>query len=280
MFSEIALKVYVAKKIGLIKSNADFWKNFSNKEVFETLSLNTSREQELLEAANFDLICAFDDNFPKTFGNIKLSEKPFLFAYRGDIELLSDISKNVAVIGVREPTKEIIEREEKIVQFLVDNGQVLVSGLAIGCDTVAHCVAVNKQRPTIAFLPSTLQNIYPGQNVRLAEKIVASGGLVVSEYFCEPKDRFEAVKRFIERDRLQAMFSKAVILIASYRYGEGDSGSRHAMQKAKEYQSRLRFVMFNGETDKNQPTFGLNEDLLKEKDVMKTTKKTLKEILK
>jgi len=53
--------------------------------------------------------------------------------------------------------------------------------------------------------------------------------------------------------------SKAVILIASYRKGEGDSGSRHAFEKAKEY-DKERLVMFNEKTDKNLPIFGLNKD--------------------
>lgn len=52
-----------------------------------------------------------------------------------------------------------------------------------------------------------------------------------------------------------------IILIASHRQGEGDSGSRHAMQKAKEF-GRNRYVMFNKKTDSNNSLFGLNEDLL------------------
>ena len=56
-------------------------------------------------------------------------------------------------------------------------------------------------------------------------------------------------KRFIERDRLQALFSSSIILTASYAMNEGDSGSRHAMNKAKNY-SKNRYVMF---CEKNRP---------------------------
>ena len=88
-----------------------------------------------------------------------------------------------------------------------------------------------------------------------------SGGLVVTEYVTEPKSYKEKIARFIERDRLQAMFSRAVVLIASHVKGEGDSGSRHAMQKATEYDV-LRYVMYNEHTDNAAPIFALNREEL------------------
>lgn len=57
------------------------------------------------------------------------------------------------------------------------------------------------------------------------------------------------------------MFSKTIILISSYRKGEGDSGSRHAMEAAKKY-GIDRFVMFNKATDHYNIKFGLNKDLI------------------
>ena len=57
---------------------------------------------------------------------------------------------------------------------------------------------------------------------------------------------------------MQALYSKAVVLIASFRKGEGDSGSRHAFEKAKDYGKR-RLVMYR-ETDANELIFGLNKD--------------------
>ena len=57
---------------------------------------------------------------------------------------------------------------------------------------------------------------------------------------------------------MQALYSKAVVLIASFRRGEGDSGSRYAFEKAKEY-GKKRLVMYR-ESDSNDLTFGLNKD--------------------
>lgn len=207
-------------------------------------------------------ISARDEGFPRPDLSLCVSEAPSLFAYRGDLSLLRDIRKNVAVIGVLNPTKEIEARERKAVRMLVESGFSIVSGLARGCDAIAHTECLACGGKTIAFLPTTLQNIYPRENAKLADEIAERGGLVVTEYLSEAASRGERIGRFLARDRLQAMFSFAVILIASYRKGEGDSGSRHAMEKAKQY-GRARYAMYR-EEDEGDPRFGLNRLVLGE----------------
>lgn len=155
---------------------------------------------------------------------------------------------------------------------------MIVSGLARGCDTVAHKTCLSSGGKTVAILPTAFDDLYPKENEKLASAIIESGGLVITEYVNKPRNKYEGIKRFIERDRLQAMFSKVVILIASFRQGQGDSGSRHAMQKAKEY-GKFRYVMFNQITDANKEIFGLNQDLLND-NVIVLTEKTIKEITK
>lgn len=260
MYSQLALKLYALKREGIIKSNTHFWREFSCGDL-ETMDVDTTPYESELNKKGISLICVYDESFPSIPNPLKNSEKPFLFAYKGDIALLEDKSKNIAVVGVLTPTQEIIERERKIVEGIIKKGFCIVSGLANGCDTVAHEECLLQNGKTVAFLPTTLDNIYPKQNVNLADRIVKSGGLVITEYITEPQNRFEGVKRFIERDRLQAMFAKGIILIASYLQGRGDSGSRHAMQKAKEYGAG-RFVMYNEDSDSVDPMFGLNRQLL------------------
>jgi DNA processing protein len=210
-------------------------------------------------------ICCWDDDFPVINPLVKLSEKPTLLFYRGDISLLSDISKNIGVIGLIDPDSDIIKREQSIISEIYKQHResVIVSGLALGCDTVAHYSAIDCTGKTIAILPSTLTKIYPAKNKELAENIVNSGGLLITEYINEPMQRFEVIKRFIDRDRLQAMFSSAIILIASYaeRDKPKDSGARHAMEAAKKY-GLNRYVMYNQNTDGQNQMFNLNRDLL------------------
>ena len=258
MNSNISLKLYNLIKTGVIKSNAHFWKSFYNEDYINTLPCDLHAIKQELEGKGINVISVFDNTFPVVGVKLKNSERPFFFAYRGDITLLNNVDKNVAVIGVLTATNEIVEREEKVVKSFTEKGYNIVSGLAKGCDTVAHIESIKNNARTIVFLPSTIENIYPKENISLAKEIINSGGLVVSEYVSEPKNKYENVKRFIERDRLQALYSKAVVLIASYRKGEGDSGSRHAFEKAKDY-GKKRLVMYR-ESDFNDLTFGLNKD--------------------
>lgn len=206
-----------------------------------------------------------DPNFPKITGNVKPSDRPVILFYKGDISLISNIEKNVAVIGVLNPTEDIIRRERRIIDSLVDLDCTIVSGLALGCDSTAHQQTLDRGGKTVAILPGTLSDIIPASNKAMANDIVIKNGLLVSEYFQKPKSKYDMIGRFVERDRLQAMFSKAIVLSASYaQNNEGnDSGSRHAMSKAKEY-GRSRYVMYNIETDVDNKMFDLSRQLLKE----------------
>ena len=258
MNSNTSLKLYNLIKTGVIKTNAHFWKSFYNEDYINTFPCDSQAIKQELEGKGINVISVFDENFPSVNVKLKNSEKPFFFAYKGDITLLNNVDKNVAVVGVLTPTNEIVDRECKVVKGLTGKGFNIVSGLAKGCDTVAHIESVKNNAKTVAFLPSTIEKTYPKENIDLANEIVNNGGLIISEYVIEPKNKYESVKRFIERDRLQALYSKAVILIASFRKGEGDSGSHHAFEKAKEY-GKKRLVIYR-ESDSNDLTFGLNKD--------------------
>ncbi len=212
---------------------------------------------DLSESAD-GIISAFDNEFPQIFHTVKKDvDKPYLLFYKGDISLLENIQRNVAVIGLLNPEGNIVERESVAVRKLVEAGMNIVSGLAKGCDTVAHRACLEAYGKTIAILPSPLAQIFPAENRELACEIADNGGLLVSEYYKKPASKFEATKRFIDRDRLQAMFSKAILLSASYSEGKGDSGSRHAMGKAEEY-GLFRTMLYDENADKDNPQFGLN----------------------
>ena len=99
----------------------------------------------------------------------------------------------------------------------------------------------------------------------MANEIVEKGGLLVSEYYGEPKGRNDMVSRFVLRDRLQAMFSDGILLSASYAANKlgNDSGSRHAMAKAKEYGIK-RAVIYNDFKHRDNPMYDLNRQILSE----------------
>ena len=224
--------------------------------LYHTMSIEVS-ELDWMDGA----ICCFDDEFPVIPQNIPLRDKPYLLFYKGDISLLKRINQNVAVIGYTTPTEDIQERERNIVQYLVQEQQCIVSGLAKGCDGVAHTACMEAGGKTIAILPTPLNAIYPAAHKEMVRQIIETGGLVITEYYQAPRGRQEAISRFIERDRLQAMFTKAVVLVASYEGRDGDSGSRHAMYKAYEY-GHVTCAMYNGAIDKDKKEMKLNRTLL------------------
>jgi DNA processing protein len=206
-----------------------------------------------------------DDDFPAHRGSVKNSERPIFLFYRGDLSLLSTKSNNIAVIGLLNPTQEIEAIERKLVANLVANGAVIVSGLALGCDTIAHLQALDSKGKTVAILPSPLNDIMPAKNKDLAKDIVASGGLLISEYLTAPKSKMELSGRYQERDRLQALFSNSIVLSASYAKNNigNDSGSRLAMGYAKDY-SIPRAVIYDEKQHLNNPMFDLNRQLISE----------------
>lgn len=257
----LTLKLFSAIRQGVIKSSKDFWNNFGTRESLEKLEIDTSQDEKYLKENDLHIVSIFDDELSYFVGTINKTDIPILLVCKGDTSLIKDISKNVAVVGTLNPSEDIKNGEQQFVQSLLQNEKVIVSGLAKGCDTIAHETCLKCGGKTIAILPTTINNIYPKENLKLADEIVKNGGLVLTEYVTEPATKFERINRFIARDRLQALFCKDIILIASHRQGEGDSGSRHAMSKAKKYE-RNRYVMFNKTKDHANPQFGLNEDLI------------------
>jgi len=302
--SETARFLWAAQECVIIKNDKEHRLIADNKQLDNLLkehgdSIERVKEyllgcddfQKTLEKINFynknaendgqdiGCICKFDDDFPllKPFTKDDKIPRPYLLFYKGDVSLLKDINHNIAVIGVINPSPEVIQREKKIIYQLCDE-LVILSGLAKGCDTVAHETCLEVSGKTIAILPTPVTGpIYPAINNRLATEIVEKGGLLLSEYYTETNDKYEKINRMITRDRLQAMFAKAIILIASYNDRKlGDFGARHAMETARKY-GVDRYVMYNSDTDKDNTQFGYNRDLY-ENGVKNITVHTINEI--
>lgn len=234
------------------------------------------------------IVAIGDKDFPKYRGNVKDSERPIFLFYKGDLSLLDIQNSNITVIGLLNPDEAIESREQKIVSEIVKRGVTIVSGLAFGCDSIAHKQALIGGK-TIAVLPSPLNNIMPAKNKSLAFEIVEEGGLLITEYFDEHKSAMDLSSRYKDRDRLQALFCDTIILAASYAQDSAqrwkifdqklDSGARLAMGFAKDY-NIPRAVMFDQNIDLNNPMFDLNRQLITEqKDVTILTQKTLEEII-
>ena len=211
------------------------------------------------------LVAIGDADFPSMRGTIKPADKPFALFYKGDISLLNKNNLNIAVIGVLNPDDKIELTESMVTTEILKHNATIISGLALGCDSIAHKTALERGGKKIAILPSTLDNISPKENIELAERIVEEGGLLISEYYEAPKSRNDMISRFVVRDRLQALFSDAVLLAASYAPNNlgNDCGSRHAMEKAKVYGIK-RGVIYNESKHRNIAMYDLNRQILAE----------------
>ena len=224
---------------------------------------------QLDQSAGFvdGVIALGDSNFPSCRGKVKNSEKPVVLFYRGDLRLLEEQNKNVAVIGLLNPDEDTEAFEKRVVTSLVSHGVTIVSGLALGCDSIAHKQAIISGGKTVAILPSTIADILPQSNKGLAEEIVEHDGLLISEYYERVNSKMELSSRYLERDRLQALFCDCVILSASYTENNlgNDSGSRHAMKYALSY-SIPRAIMYDPKVNVDNPKYDLNRQLIREDD--------------
>lgn len=236
---------------------------------FEERREAVGREILKLEG-HLDGIVALGDNlFPPYRGEVKNSDRPVVIFYRGNLNLLNSENKNIAVIGLLTPDAQIEMIEQEVVAKLVKNGATIISGLALGCDSIAHRQALCSNGKTVAILPSSLNNIIPATNKELAAEIVDHGGLLITEYYNAAKSKMELSSRYQERDRLQALFSDCVVLTASYSKTdtEKDSGSRLAMEYALKY-SIPRAVIYDSNSDMNNPMYNLNRQLIqKEREI-------------
>lgn len=181
-------------------------------------------QAEQAERHDARVLSPLDPDYPLLLAATK--DDPFLLFVRGTLAV--DQSKSVAVIGTRDPTKHGALIAQRVSQYLAEQGWSIVSGLAKGCDALAHQAALDHNGHTVAVMAHGLHTVAPKTNARLAEDILSNGGALVSEYRfgIEPRPEF-----FVKRDRTQAGLAQGVVMIQSDLKG----GSLHASRAALEY---------------------------------------------
>ncbi len=133
----------------------------------------------------------------------------------------------VAVVGSRKVSQYGRQATEQLVRELARAGVVIVSGLALGVDSIAHKAALDAGGTTIAVLPCGIDTIYPASHFGLAKQILQSGGALVSEY--EGRDAPQKYQ-FIARNRIIAALSDGVLITEA----AAKSGSLHTAEFALE----------------------------------------------
>lgn len=126
----------------------------------------------------------------------------------------------VAIIGSRRPTTYGHDITYRLAYDLAKKGVVIVSGLAIGIDSLAHQAALEAGGRTIAVMPCGLDQIYPRRHYQLAAQIVEQGGALISEY---PPGQTIYQSNFIGRNRLVSGISHGVVIVEA----SAKSGTMH-----------------------------------------------------
>ena len=149
-----------------------------------------------------------DERYPASLREI--TDPPRQLYVRGDVSLLQTTA-GIAVVGTRRPSAYGLAVVDKLIGAAA-NHAVIVSGLAYGIDAAAHLAALKSGGPTIAVVGSGIDDevLYPAGNRRLAQQIIASGGVIVSEY---PAGTRAQKYYFPMRNRIIAGLSTKVIVI-------------------------------------------------------------------
>ena len=194
------------------------------KHQIEPDKLLENLKKEKLSALTID-----DQAFPKLLKQIY--DPPFILYYRGSLEALNGFL--LAVVGARKYSAYGVQVAEKLVRDLALNKLTIVSGLALGIDTLAHTAALATGGQTIAVLGSGLdrQNIYPSQNRYLADKIEAQGGLILSEY---PIGTLPLKHHFPQRNRLISGLSSATLVIEAGQTSGALITAFHALEQNRD----------------------------------------------
>ena len=137
----------------------------------------------------------------------------------------------VAIVGARACTRYGLNQSRRIARELGRAGVCVVSGLARGIDASAHQGALEGGGPTVAVLGSGVNRVYPPENKDLAQRILDSGGAIVSELHPEATP---LAYHFPVRNRIIAGLSQALLLIEARRKSGTHTTVQYALDQGKE----------------------------------------------
>lgn len=168
--------VWKARTSDLGAAGLDLGQINAVKEVID--KKDPDKEWGRLKRYGIDVITYPQDEYPKILKEIP--DPPGLLYIRGKLLPTDEIA--LAVVGSRKFTPYGIEVTKRIVYPLAQRNLTIVSGLALGIDTLAHREALEAHGRTIGVLGCGLDQIYPISNIRLADKIISGAGAVISEF--------------------------------------------------------------------------------------------------
>jgi DNA processing protein len=174
----------------------------------------------------------------------EIYDPPPVLWVRGSVGLLARPA--IAIVGTRHPSPYGSGMGEMLARDLAVRRLLVVSGMARGIDTCAHKGALAARMPTVAVWGTGIDVVYPKENKKLAEDILATGGTIVSEM---PMGAFPAPQNFPRRNRILSGLSVAVLVVEAAE----NSGTRVTARCAAE-QNRDLFAVPGNVTNKGSWT--------------------------
>jgi DNA processing protein len=209
-------------------------------------SIATGKSSELAReemartaAAGVTVLSPEDSCYPVRLKEIY--DPPLVLYVRGNPEVLKE--PGIAMVGTRHPTPYGSGMAERLACDLAAQGLVIISGMARGVDTASHRGALTAKGKTVAVFGTGVDVIYPKENSRLSEQILATGGALISEF---AMGSFAAPQNFPIRNRILSGMSIGVLVVEAAEY----SGTRITARCALE-QNRDVFAVPGNVTNKN-----------------------------
>ena len=138
----------------------------------------------------------------------------------------------MAIIGARAADKDGLDMAYGLAKQMGEQGHIVISGLALECDTVAHQGCLDMGWKNIAIVASGLDITHPKVNKPLQNEIIAKGGAILSEHLFGVKAN---PKRLVARCRMQVVLTQSVIVAQCPII----SGTMYAVRFAQEYNTDL-----------------------------------------
>jgi DNA processing protein len=170
----------------------------------QTAAADPEEELRLAERAGLSVFTTLEEGYPELLKTIY--DPPLVLYVRGELKPLPA----AALVGTRKATAYGLRTAARLARELAASGAAVVSGLARGIDTAAHQAAVDAGGITWAALGTGLNVVYPAENRRLADRIVETGGALLSEF---PLDKGPVQANFPRRNRVISGLSLATVVV-------------------------------------------------------------------
>lgn len=191
-------------------------------------SMELAQQQIAKAAACGAKIMALDDpSYPRNLK--KIYDPPVVLFVRGSVEVLS--LAGIAMVGTRHPTPYGLGMAERLSKDLAARGLVIISGMARGVDTASHRGAIAAGGKTLVVFGTGVDVLYPKENSRLAEQILALGGALISEF---PIGTFAAPQNFPIRNRIISGMSAGVLVVEPAEYSGTRITARCALEQNRD----------------------------------------------